>query len=57
MPPKARYLSTSNAPVIVSKEMEEYWDFYNRLQSQIENDIIQNSISDLKENKWLFENV
>ncbi len=24
-------------------------------QSQIENDIIQNSISDLKENKWLFE--
>lgn len=38
MPPKARYLSTSNAPVIVSKEMEEYWDFYNRLQSQIEND-------------------
>ena len=43
MPPKARYLPTSNAPVIVSKEMEDYWDFYNTLQSQIENNGLEAS--------------
>lgn len=43
MPPKARYLSTSNTPVIVSKEMEKYWDFYNTVQSQIETDGLEAS--------------
>jgi len=38
MPPTQRYLPVLNAPIIVSKEMQEYWDFYNTLEAQIKED-------------------
>ena len=52
-----------NIESIIDVIVEEYKNIHQiedrpiilESQSQIDNDIIQNSISDLKENKWLFE--
>jgi hypothetical protein len=36
MPPNQRYLPVLNAPIVVSKEMQEYLDFYTTLEVQIQ---------------------
>ena len=36
MPSNQRYLPVLNAPIVISKEMQEYWDFYNTLEAQIQ---------------------
>jgi hypothetical protein len=57
MPSNQRYLPVLNAPIVVSKEMQEYWDFYNTLEVQIQKDGLEADYAQryMEKKKTVFE--
>lgn len=57
MPSNQRYLSVLNAPIVVSKEMQEYWNFYNTLEVQIQKDGLEANYAQryMEQKKLAFE--